>query len=254
MGGVERSILDILLKIEENKQKYLCMLNTKFFLDEEEVGGLSYGSKKLVQVICPFCQKIKMQGFKDANKAGHTLCSNCSRTLQANINFLGTKHNRLLIYDFATFGKNGKNKCIMVRAICDCGVEKVFSLSSIRKGNTKSCGCIRVEMLKEKVGELNPSWNSELTDEDRIRTRNKTGPWTKAVKKRDGFTCQVCGATEHLIAHHLNSYAKNKELRYDIENGITLCRDCHTDFHVNFMGTYRVPCTSEDFEEYLVQV
>jgi predicted restriction endonuclease len=45
--------------------------------------------------------------------------------------------------------------------------------------------------------------------------------FARAVKKRDGYRCRVCGATEHLIAHH------NRPLHAggtdEPSNGITLC-------------------------------
>ena len=32
-------------------------------------------------------------------------------------------------------------------------------------------------------------------------------------------------------AHHLYSHHKNEDLRYDVSNGVTLCKECHLDFH-----------------------
>ena len=42
--------------------------------------------------------------------------------------------------------------------------------------------------------------------------------------------CRLCGKTNDetiLNVHHIERYADNKELRTDINNGITLCYDCH---------------------------
>lgn len=49
--------------------------------------------------------------------------------------------------------------------------------------------------------------------------------WSKAIRRRDK-KCQVCHATEHLQAHHIFS-RNNYGLRWDLENGITLCAKCH---------------------------
>jgi len=84
-------------------------------------------------------------------------------------------------------------------------------------------------------GPLSPRWNNELTEEDRKDKRRYTEyyAWRTAVYERDNFTCQKCGESisGSLNAHHIKGYAKNPALRTKIENGITLCKGCHKDYH-----------------------
>lgn len=52
--------------------------------------------------------------------------------------------------------------------------------------------------------------------------------WRKAVFSRDRYTCQECGSTtKRLNADHIKPWAYFPELRADINNGRTLCVDCH---------------------------
>ena len=55
--------------------------------------------------------------------------------------------------------------------------------------------------------------------------------WRTDVYKRDGFKCQMpgCRVTINLNAHHIQKWASASMLRYDIDNGITLCRKCHKE-------------------------
>lgn len=103
-------------------------------------------------------------------------------------------------------------------------------------------------------------WAGFITPE-RIRARQtvKYDEWRTAVFERDDYRCQCCGARskkgQHVVlnAHHLDSFASNIELRYDVDNGVTLCYDCHDirakgSFH-NIYGVKNN--TRTQFEEYL---
>lgn len=57
-----------------------------------------------------------------------------------------------------------------------------------------------------------------------------TNGWTKNVIERDG-KCMVCGETENIEAHHMNSFKNFPNQRADLTNGIALCRDCHKHYH-----------------------
>ena len=51
--------------------------------------------------------------------------------------------------------------------------------------------------------------------------------WSEIVKERDNFTCIICNRKNiRLNSHHLIS-KKIIKYKFDINNGITLCANCH---------------------------
>lgn len=56
--------------------------------------------------------------------------------------------------------------------------------------------------------------------------------WRKTVFARDDYICQECGSSGcYIQAHHIKPWAEYEDLRFDINNGITLCKDCHMKLH-----------------------
>lgn len=60
--------------------------------------------------------------------------------------------------------------------------------------------------------------------------------WRTAVLERDNYTCQRCRRKcqkyeRGLAAHHVKPFATHPLLRYEISNGLTLCRTCHLRLH-----------------------
>lgn len=52
--------------------------------------------------------------------------------------------------------------------------------------------------------------------------------WRDAVFARDNWTCQECGQRGgKLCADHIKAWSTHPELRYELSNGRTLCRECH---------------------------
>lgn len=79
------------------------------------------------------------------------------------------------------------------------------------------------------TGEDHPLYNPNSR---RKASRGKQGAWARAVFSRDKNTCQHCGATEiQLHAHHVKSFADYPDLRWDVDNGLTLCWKCHLMIH-----------------------
>lgn len=88
--------------------------------------------------------------------------------------------------------------------------------------------------LYGRRGELAPNWRGGVTPENqRLRQSLEYREWREAVFRRDAYTCQRCGDNRggNLRGHHIQGWADHPALRFDVENGITLCESCHIAVH-----------------------
>lgn len=91
----------------------------------------------------------------------------------------------------------------------------------------------------------NPNWKGGITIiYQAVRNSDKYGEWRRRVFERDNWTCQRCVkiSNGNIVAHHIRRFAEilreNKintletaldcELLWDIDNGMTLCKTCHS--------------------------
>jgi hypothetical protein len=146
--------------------------------------------------------------------------------------------------DLSTRGRWPRNGAIFGCWIC--GKPFYRKLRDIKKGDNKFCSreCY-FEWQKgksktiinpaEKSGAYNPNWQGGITPTNTlIRNGQDMIDWRNAIFERDNWTCQKCGARSkanqyiRIEAHHIKPFAKFPELRFVIDNGITLCKKCHS--------------------------
>jgi len=75
--------------------------------------------------------------------------------------------------------------------------------------------------------------------------------WRAKVIRRDK-RCKICGAIKNRVAHHINHASYFPDERFDVNNGVCLCKDCHTNFHTNFKRSTREKCTRYDWDNFTV--
>lgn len=211
---------------------------------------LPLNSTAAVVAVCPLCYKLRVVNMNRIYTCGSTLCGPCS----GKIDLTGIKFGRLIavsIYRGIDFS-DSKTRWICK---CECGREVVSRQDNLISGITRSCGCIHSEYLANRVGENHPRW---LPDDEKTGPRGISGysKWKRNVLLRDGNLCVICGVADdgngaHLAVHHLNSYSAHKEMAIDINNGITLCKECHSKFHIDFMGGTCYACTRDDFMQWM---
>ena len=83
------------------------------------------------------------------------------------------------------------------------------------------------------IGEKNPNWKGGITSENqKIRHSLEYKLWQKSCLIRDNFTCQKTGQIGgKLVVHHINNFSEFPELRFALDNGITLSKESHISFH-----------------------
>ena len=89
---------------------------------------------------------------------------------------------------------------------------------------------------KKKHQEWLENHNKKKPFENAVRSNNyNNAEWRhlrKEILERDNYQCRQCGATAEesgfpLEIHHIMAPKGDKELFYDINNCVTLCKLCH---------------------------
>ena len=82
------------------------------------------------------------------------------------------------------------------------------------------------------TGENHPRWiqdRSKLVTKEKKHLCSRYKDWMKKVKDRDKWTCRVADikCNGRLEAHHILPWRVYPKLRYEVNNGITLCAAHH---------------------------
>lgn len=77
--------------------------------------------------------------------------------------------------------------------------------------------------------------------------------WRSAVLKRDGYKCVVCGRGRpaRLEVDHIHSWSRHPELRFEVDNGQTLCHPCHKRTPTYGFKAARYECSYEKNAEWV---
>lgn len=85
------------------------------------------------------------------------------------------------------------------------------------------------ENMNWMIGEKNKNWKGGITPINKaLRDSFEYEEWRKNVFERDLYTCRNCGIVGgYLEADHIKPFAYYPLLRFDLNNGRTLCKLCH---------------------------
>lgn len=170
------------------------------------------------------------------------------------INILNERFNRLLVIKEQKIKECTEALWI---CLCDCGNKKIVSGTNLRSKHTQSCGCLKSEVLREGrqcgiqwskshegrrvmslrnsqlLGEKSLNWKDGKDEENiRLRKSQQAKEWRLQVFERDEYLCTECKTKgKKLNAHHIKPWSIFPEFRYDLNNGLTVCVDCHRNLH-----------------------
>ncbi len=80
-----------------------------------------------------------------------------------------------------------------------------------------------------------PSYKGGITPKImKVRNSKRYNDWRTKVFKKDNYICQDCNKKGYLEAHHITPFCglfgtENHNKIFDVDNGKTLCIDCHND-------------------------
>lgn len=123
--------------------------------------------------------------------------------------------------------RGGKKYCSL-----ECRRKSMWGKNSSNYGNTQG-------ISKEK----NPNWKGGISKHRKGRMMiAEQAKWRRLVYRRDNHICRRCGYDKGKIlnAHHIATWANYPGKRFDISNGLTLCKTCHDWVHSdeNIKGDY----------------
>jgi len=106
-----------------------------------------------------------------------------------------------------------------------CSVKSRLKISKANKGKHFSPDTEFKSKSKNRIS---------VDERQKIRGSLEYRLWQVAVYKRDDYICRICGrkcSAKQIVAHHILSFNDFPELRFAINNGMTLCRSCHIKIH-----------------------
>ena len=166
---------------------------------------------------------------------GQTMCRRCRNAKGFPFEDLsGKKFGRWTVIEFSGRKMCGGKPKILWKCICDCGTIKYIGGPTLRRGESKSCGCLRVDYGKTATAlPFGEAVFNTLYDDIRRRAKKKGHEFdlTKdQFKEIIGSDCVYCGESP-------------KERRTPNSNGYCLANGVdRVDSSVGYVFSNSVPC------------
>lgn len=150
-------------------------------------------------------------------------CSNCNR-------LFSRRESHIRKENFCSQWCHNASRVVLATVTCaQCGIDVTRTPHRLSERSFCSRECQGMFFS----GAMNPAWKGGITSSDYRQRRSKDyEDWRASVFTRDEYTCEKCRQVGGgLVAHHVLGFAKHPHLRLSIDNGVTLCKGCHQEFH-----------------------
>jgi len=190
--------------------------------------GVSFSTHKKDKIYCS--RKCYFSDGGHPRRLRSKTCPTCGKQ------FKSRDHHALYCskacFDVVQTGRpNTKNSKRKIEKVCpQCGNHfKVTPAYNYRIYCCMACSSAAKRNKSVNTGSRNGQWKGGVYPENQAaRERIDYKRWRETIFKRDDYTCQKCGKRGGVMhAHHLYKFSDYPELRYHIENGHTLCKQCH---------------------------
>ena len=257
--------------IKENEEIEVYVSNTKNkiflekLLNEEIEIGHKYNvhwsllkksslRRTKIKVLCDGCKNIIEKRLQDIYvEIDEHFCRSCGKKGDKNPIFgllgelnpkYGTKvpsitgennpAKRLEVREKISKSNKGKKSSMLGKNHSKESIDKIKKSNTGQKRNDLTIDKIK-EARKKQVGDKCPGWKGGITPHvRRLRNSEEYQFWRSSIFKRDYYKCKLCNENGILNAHHIVGVSTDLSLIFDINNGITLCKRCHYNFHSEY--------------------
>lgn len=238
------------------KLKIKCKCDNEF---EVSFSNFKHGNKrtcnecsvfKLEKKICPICKKE----FRPRNFKTIYCCKKCKTKSQEDKVFYKCDYcGKECSVKKSQYKKAEKHFCDKncfdlfqldrIEYKCDyCGKINSYTKTEFGKYKKHFCDNVCSGKFKEGInnyfhkhvlrGEKHPSFNPNLSEEQRLKRANTIGYsfFRLTVMRENDNRCVCCNRKANIV-HHLNGFDWDIENRVNPTNGVALCERCHKEFH-----------------------
>jgi len=209
-------------------------------IDLQLYNNTSYGSAKKILCSCSKCNKeLYISKQKLVQRNNKTFCHPCATIKHGKskeqINVTCKTCNIVFKKRHDTL-KNWGGNC------ASCGQKELKGTPEMRKKNSERA---REQVLKQggipnarmfttesASGSNSYTWRGGITPiVMKIRLSKEMQQWRKKVFARDNYTCVLCSQRGgNLEADHIMPFSLYPDLRFNVDNGRTLCNPCHRSY------------------------
>ena len=202
--------------------------------------------------ICKKCNKIFLNKRKNVehcsrkcSKIGHLVTEETKKKIGSNFKGVFT----LSLKNCQKCSKQFRPKNRYTRFCSKSCARKGHTVSNelrlkISKSRTGCVGYWRNKKRPNLSDDKSHFWKGGLTNtHSKIRNSLEYRLWRKSVFERDNYTCVWCNKKGvELQADHIKPFSLFPELRFAIDNGRTLCKECHktTDTYMGKIKNYKI--------------